>query len=189
MKIGFPCINRGIGCTANSTFRLGNYSRERLINAILNNLECLNLILQFNVRSGLKFFRISSDIIIFVSHSIMDFPWQKFFLKKFLKIGKFIKENNMRMSMHPDQFVLINSLRDEIVEKSFRDLIWHSELFDLMELDETAKVQIHVGGVYGNKESATKRFIKNYKKLLLCVRKRLAIENDDKLFSLKDYLL
>ena len=58
-----------------------------------------------------------------------------------------------------------------------------------MELDNTAKIQIHVGGTYDDKISSLDRFIKNYNTLLSDeVRSRMAIENDDYRFSLNDCL-
>ncbi len=188
MKIGYPCINRSIGCTANSTFRLKNYSDDNLITKVTNNLECLQKILEYNVENGFLFFRISSDLIPFASHPICKFNWKKYFNKKFLEIGSYIKKHDMRISMHPDQFVLINSPNKEIVKKSIADLKWHCEVLDAMGLDASAKVQIHVGGVYGDKESAINRFIENYKQLPDLIKKRLAIENDERLFSLRDCL-
>lgn len=188
MKIGYPCINRGIGCTANSTFRLANYSESNLIEKVTNNLDCLIKILRYNVDNDLLFFRISSDLIPFASHPICTFNWQEYFKERFQDIGNFILINDIRISMHPDQFVLINSNNESIVSKSILDLKWHCEVLDLMGLNETAKVQIHVGGVYGDKRSAMGRFVDNYKKLPDYIKRILVIENDERLYSLKDCL-
>jgi UV DNA damage endonuclease len=188
MKIGYPCINNGLKCSSNHTFRLANYSEELLKQKIKENLECLKKTLEYNLEKNLMFFRVGSGLIPFASHSVCKFNWQKEFAKEFLELGNFIKKNNFRISMHPDQFVLINSPNLEIVNRSFAELKYHCEVLDLMGLDETAKVQIHVGGVYGEKEKAIERFIENYKKLPNSIKKRLVIENDDRLYSLKDCL-
>jgi UV DNA damage endonuclease len=108
MKIGYPCINRTIGCSANRTFRLKSYSEERLIETVENNLDCLLNILKFNVEHNILFFRITSDLVPFASHPICQFPWQRFFRDKFRKIGDLIRTHGIRISMHPDQFTLIN---------------------------------------------------------------------------------
>ena len=186
MKIGYPCINWTIGCSANRTFRLKSYSEERLIETVENNLDCLINILKFNVEHNILFFRITSDLVPFASHSICQFPWQRFFRDKFRKIGYFIRTHGIRISMHPDQFTLINSPNLEVYENSIRELIYHSQVLDLMELDSTDKIQIHVGGVYGDKERSMERFIKRFRDIGDIAKKRLVIENDDKSYTLRD---
>jgi len=188
MRIGYPCINRTIDCTTNSTFRLKSYSETRLKDSIKNNLVCLRKILQFNLEHKLLYFRISSDIVPFASHQINKFNWQKYFREDFEEIGKFIIKNRMRISMHPDQFTLINSLKEEIFERSKKELIYHAEILDLMKLDKSAKIQIHVGGAYGDKLKSMERFITRFNELEDSVVQRLVIENDDKLYDLNDCL-
>jgi UV DNA damage endonuclease len=188
MRIGYPCINRTVDCTANSTFRLKSYSETRLKDSIKNNLNCLLKILQFNLEHKLLFFRISSDTVPFASHPINSFNWQKYFQQEFENIGEFITKNRMRISMHPDQFTLINSNRTEIFERSKKELKYHAEILDLMRLDSSAKIQIHVGGAYGNKKESIERFVTRFNELDDKIIRRLVIENDDKLYDLNDCL-
>jgi len=188
MKIGYPCINRGIGCSSSSTFRLASYSEERLVEKVVNNLNCLYKILQYNVQNGLYFFRISSDLVPFASHPVCTFDWADHFREHFKKVGAFIKEHDIRISMHPDQFVLINALKDDVVERSVRELEYHCTVLDKMALDSTAKIQFHVGGAYGDKRSSMDRFVRRYKSLSKSLRSRLVIENDHRSYSLEDCL-
>ncbi|MGI9010153.1 MAG: UV DNA damage repair endonuclease UvsE [Nitrososphaeraceae archaeon] len=187
MKIGYPCINHSIGKKTVSTFRLSSYTEEKFIQCVNYNLATLVEILKFNIANNFMFFRISSDMIPFASHPICKFDWKEHFKSDLIKIGQLINDHNIRISMHPDQFVLINSKSQEIVNNSIKELEYHTDLLDLMTLDYSAKVQIHIGGVYGDKEKSKKQFISNYKTLLSAnIKKRLVIENDDHLYNLKD---
>src|SRR5215213_4756723 len=144
MKIGYPCINTSIQRHHTSTFRLASYSEMRLIQTVSDNLAHLEKILKFNVENRLLFFRISSDLIPFASHPICKFSWYKFFQSEFKQIGDYIKKHSIRITMHPDQFVILNSPDNKIVENSINELKYHCKVLDTMCLDDTAKVQIHV---------------------------------------------
>jgi UV DNA damage endonuclease len=192
MKIGYPCINNSIARNAPCTFRLASYCESKLAQTVKNNLIYLNKILRYNIKYNLLFFRISSDLIPFASHPICEFPWYEFFQPELEQIGDYIKKHNIRISMHPDQFVVLNSPNEKIVKNSINELIYHCKILDIMRLDETAKMQIHVGGVYGNKLEGIDRFIKTYNNSLQLIdgsiKMRLVIENDDHLYSIKDCL-
>lgn len=188
MKIGYPCINTSIQRHHTSTFRLASYSEMRLIQTVRDNLAHLEKILKFNVENRLLFFRISSDLVPFASHPICKFNWVCHFKSEFEQLGEYIKANNIRISMHPDQFVILNSSNEKVTENSINELKYHCSILDAMDLDQTAKVQIHVGGVYGDKPRAIKKFIECYSTLSEAIKKRIAIENDDHLFNLKDCL-
>jgi UV DNA damage endonuclease len=91
--------------------------------------------------------------------------------------------------MHPDQFVILNSKSEDIIKNSIRELQYHCKLLDSMRLPNNAKIQIHVGGVYGDKKKAKKDFANNFNKLIeKNLQRRLVIENDDRSYNLKDCL-
>jgi UV DNA damage endonuclease len=188
MRIGYPCINRSIDCTASRTFRLASYTEERMRDIINGNLACLEKILAYNVRHGMLFFRITSDLVPFASHPVCTFPWQEEFAGVFEKIGEYIRQYGFRISMHPDQFVLLNAPDKGVLQRSIDDLGYQVQVLDLMGLDPSAKVQVHVGGVYGDKPAGIDRFVKQYDLLDTAIRDRLVIENDERLYTLSDCL-
>ena len=188
MRIGYPCINRIIGCRGDRKFRLASYSEKRFETTVRDNLACLARILEWNLRHGILFFRITSDLIPFASHPVCTFPWKKHFSDELAGIGSSLSSSGMRISMHPDQFILLNSPDQRIVERSIHELSYHAEVLDLMGLDTTAKVQLHVGGVYGNPEESIARFIRVSDRLDPLIHRRLVVENDDKRFGAADCL-
>lgn len=188
MKIGYPSLNWTIGCNGAKTFHLKSYSHEKLIETVENNLNCLLTMLKFNVKNNLLFFRITSRLIPFASHPVMDFNWKGYFKENFNEISDFINENNIRISMHPGQFVVVNSKDGEVFERSLNELRYHAHVFDLLKLDNTAKMQVHVGGVYGDKEKSMERFIERYNGLNKAIKRRIVIENDEKSYNLSECL-
>jgi UV DNA damage endonuclease len=188
VKIGYPCINYSVPCRGNRTFRLASYSEDLLIKTVRGNLACLHSILEYNAINGILFFRISSDIIPFASHPVCTFDWQREFGEEFCALGDIIREHDMRISMHPDQFVLINALDPGIVERSVSELEYHAAVLDAMGLGEPAKVQIHIGGVYGDRPASLERFVGRYRTLPPGVQRRLVIENDDRSYTVEDCL-
>jgi UV DNA damage endonuclease len=189
MKIGYPCSNLRIGCSASRTFRLASYSPARLTETVNASLDCLEAILAWNADNRIQFFRISSDTIPFASHPVMDVDWRAEFGPRFARIGEFVRAHDMRINCHPGQYILLNAPREEIVERSIAELTYTAALFDMMELDHTHKMQIHTGGVYGDKPAAIERFIARYTKLPETIWRRLVIENDERQYTLADNLI
>ena len=86
------------------------------------------------------------------------------------------------MEFHPSHYTILASPNPKTVEKSIKDLEQHSRIFDEMGLEPSHwnPLNIHVGGAYGDKESATQRWCDNFLKLSDNCRKRVVVENDDK---------
>jgi UV DNA damage endonuclease len=188
MRIGYPCLNRSICCTASRTFRLSSYSDDHLRDTVQENLACLAKILAYNENYDLLFFRITSDLVPFASHPVCTFAWQEYFSGEFDQLGEYIRKHGFRISMHPDQFVLLNAPDEGVLRYSIADLVYQVQVLDLMGLDNSAKVQIHIGGIYSNKTASIDRFVKRFELLEPFIRNRLVIENDERLYTVSDCL-
>ena len=106
------------------------------------------------------------------------------------EIGNYVYKHNMRLTSHPGPFNVLTSPHSNVVKNCVHDLSVQGEVFDLMNLTETPfnKINIHIGGAYGDKIESMKRFCKNFELLPNSVKKRLTVENDDRasMYSVKD---
>jgi UV DNA damage endonuclease len=144
--------------------------------------------LHFNAEHGIRFFRISSDLIPFASHPEIEPPWRHLYARAIAELGPLIQHEGVRIDMHPGQYTVLNSPDESVVKNAMRDLVYHVGVLDEMGLDQAAKVQIHLGGVYGDHEASLARFIARARILPETIRRRLVIENDERHFALADCL-
>lgn len=162
---------------------------EKLKELFKTNLNTLYRILEYNKNNNIYLYRITSKLLPFASHSIIDnWDYIKDLNEELLKIGQFIKENNLRVSMHPDHYTILNTPNDGILNNSLKDLDYHNKIFNGMNLDSNYKLVMHIGGAYNNKDEAIIRFIKEFKKLPKTIRSRIVLENDDKTYTAHDVL-
>lgn len=189
MKIGYACLTVGVPGTQLKTTRKANASPERLAELIAHNLEVVDKMLDYNIRNSIRMYRISSDIIPFGSDpETNQLDWVRLFSKQFDKLSEKIHAYDIRVSMHPGQYTVLNSPDTGVVDRAIADLDYHTRFLDALKVDESHKIILHVGGIYGDKEAAKDRFTANYQKLSPAVKKRLIIENDDRLYTITDIL-
>lgn len=186
MRIGYPARNLQIGCTPAKTFRLASYTDERFIATVAMNLDCLLATLMFNAEHDLRFFRIGSDLIPFASHPVCKVAWWEHFVDELAAIGAFIHDNGIRISMHPGQFTIVNTPDDTLFASTVAELLYHDRLLNALGLDSRTKLQLHVGGIYGDKSASIERFATRFRELPAPVQARIAVENDDRLFCVAD---
>lgn len=188
MNIGYASLTLGVRDTNFKTCTQKNASTENLISIINFNLDSLDRIMDYNIENGIKLFRISSDIIPFGSSPVNSIDWWNIFSEKLENIGNKIKLSGTRVSMHPGQYTVLNSNKEDVVERAVEDLVYHNRFLDSLATDSTSKIVLHIGGVYGDKSSAINRFNKNYNQLADNIKSRLVIENDDKSYNINDLL-
>lgn len=161
----------------------------------LQNCRDLLPILKWNVAHGIKFMRLSSEFFPWgnVHYKLCDLPDYEGIQKALAEAGEFARESDHRLTSHPSEFVKLAGQTEELVNKSIADLELHSEMFDLLGYDASVwkhwnKINIHVGGTYGDKGAALTRFAANFKRLSPSCQLRLTVENDDRasMFSVAD---
>lgn len=178
--------NMTLGISGSHGFRLRNISRERLLEIVSLNLNELGQILSWNIANNIDLYRISSKMIPFASHSDMAFDWRDEFASQLISAGEQVRSTGIRVSMHPGQYTVLNSPNPQIVQNAVSEIVYHTDVLDLMGLDSSHKVIIHVGGRYSDKPSAIERFIKNFALLPDSSKQRVVIENDENNYSVHD---
>ena len=188
VSIGYACIHLGSNKTKLSTIYLKNFNQVKFLNILDKNLKALEEIINYNIINNIKVFRISSDIVPLASHPINTIPWWDIYSERLINLGMLLKKHEIRVSMHPGQYTVINSIHDSVVQKSIEDLKFHAKFLDSLNCNYSSKIVIHIGGVYGNKKLSIKRFIDNYNTLDNDIKNRLIIENDDKSYNIEEVL-
>lgn len=149
----------------------------------LANVTDLEKVVHWNEKNGFKFYRISSGLFPWKTEyeyeKLPDWPEIQAVLQR---IGTFVTQVGQRLEFHPSHFTVLASPNPNTVLRSMIDLEQHSRIFDAMGLEPSHWncLNIHVGGAYGDKKSATARWCLNFGRLSENCRKRVVVENDDK---------
>lgn len=196
VRLGYVAIALNLkNVTSSSTVTFANYNKlkseeeklKKLKTVTFSNMDDLETILKYNIENNIHFYRLTSKLIPLSTHPEVSWNYEKYFSKELKRIGSIIQSSNMRVDFHPDQFNVINSVKEKVVEDTIRNLDHGVDLYDLMDYKE-GKLVIHIGSSTGGKEESILRFISNYKTFPKRIRERLILENDDKVFTAKDVL-
>ena len=198
MKLGYACINMTLqavdGITTNRGMRQKTFNEKGIDYAselALQNCRDLVTIIKWNEEFGIRQFRMSSDIFPWMAYyDFKDLPDYTRITNLLKGVGTLAAKYGHRLTFHPGHFNALGSPNPVVVEKTIKELNQHSQIMDLIGLTISPynKINIHVGGAYGDKEAALQRWIDNYNKLDWNTRKRLTVENDDKanMYSVKE---
>lgn len=192
MSLGYACINLTLADEGITTNR-GMIRRTFLEKGVpyaselaLQNVQAFLKIMEWNVQNEVHVFRVTSDLFPWASeYRLQDLPHYNEIREVLAQIGRL----PVRVSSHPGPF---NKLAGSgaTLQNTIKDLELHSEIFDLIGLQASPwnKINIHVGGAYGDKAETLKRFAENFKLLSKNLQARLTVENDDKggLYTVQD---
>lgn len=196
IRLGYVAIALSLPkVTTSSTVTFSNYSKlineddklNKLKKVTKSNLDALEEILKFNINNNIHFYRISSRLVPLSTHPEVSWDYLKYFEKDFKYIGNLIKENNLRIDSHPDEFNVINSTKPNVVKNTITTLFDQVKWFNAMEYP-LGKLIMHIGGAEGSKEKGLLRFKENIKEFPKDIVDRLIIENDDKTYTALDTL-
>ena len=198
MKLGYACINMTLqaagGITTNRGMRQKTFNERGLSHVsdlALQNCKDLISIIEWNEEMGIKLFRMSSDIFPWVTfYDFKELPDYKEIKSILENVGVLAEKYGHRLTFHPSHFNALGSPNPVVVEKTIKELNAHSKIMDMMGLSATVynKINIHIGGAYGDKQATLKRWIDNYHLLDFNTKERLTVENDDKenMYSVRD---
>ena len=167
-----------------------NQQLKYLAEICQHNAHALHKALRYCRDHDIKDFRINSQILPLKTHpdigySMKELPFHDRIIQAFKDCGMFCQKHDIRTTFHPDQFILISSPSDEVVQRSVADLIYQAEIAQWVNTDV---INIHGGGAYGNKAASLNRLRKGIERLPEAVRSRLTLENDDRIYTPEDLL-
>lgn len=137
-------------------------------------------------RAEISMYRMASSLAPYASHpGLPQFHDQVAECREELRrIGRLARDQDLRLSMHPGQYTVLNSARESVVSAAVAELEVQASLLDALDSGPEAVCVIHVGSAAGGVEAASDRFLFGFDRLSERARRRVALENDDRLFSL-----
>ncbi len=197
LQLGYACINMTLQKEEKVQCNRGMIKRTFKAKGIsyaselaLINVTGLKRVIEWNNANGIKVYRMTSCLFPWFSeYDMFDLPDIDQIADIMAEAGRIAMEGGQRLSFHPGPFNVLASPNESVVVKTIKELNDHAEQMDLMGLPASpmAKINIHVGGAYGEHDKALQRFCKNFERLAPSAQARLTVENDDKanLYSTK----
>lgn len=196
IRLGLCCIFRDqpIKFRTTTAAACGRMARKdalaKLSEICLANANALLEALRYCADHGIGSFRVLSQILPIKTHpqqgyELEDLPACEEIVRQFKVCGEFVRQRRLRTCFHPDQFVVLNSARPEVVEASIREIEYQAEVAEWVAADV---INIHAGGAFGDKPKALAELARNLDRLSDRARSRLTVENDDKIFTPADLL-
>lgn len=167
-----------------------NQQLLKLSGICLHNARNLELALTTVQGMGIGAFRIMSPLFPRMTHPEVGYRMEQLpdgesILATLETCRTFAQNQKIRLSFHPDQFVVLSSPNPTVVANSVQELAYHGWLAEKVGAD---LINIHAGGVYGDKQSALQRLGEALNLLPESVRSRLTLENDDVSYTPQDLL-
>ena len=193
VRLGYVALSKALDdVTTSSTITYTNYinknyNTSKLLEITKNNLDSLYEIIKYNVKNNFHFYRLTSKLVPLATHDKVDFDYITPLLNEYKKIGKLINDNNIRVDTHPDQYAVLNSMDSKIVKNTVEILEYHYKIMDALGIKDKLII-LHVGSSACGKKASITRFINNFNKLPDHIKKCIAVENDDKIYNIKDVL-
>lgn len=164
--------------------------KTKLAELCRENARSLFQAMSYCIDHGIGCFRVIGTLCPVKTHpqfgyQLEDLPDADPILAMFRACGELASANGLRTVLHPDQFVVLNSPRAEVLAKSIEDLAYHAQIAEWVGADV---INIHGGGAYGDKTSSLERLERNIEQLSPSIRSRLTLENDDRVYTPADLL-
>ncbi len=189
IRLGYACLSETLAKTTSSSYTYTNYLKTQdmnKLNKIINsNLENLKEVLIYNISNNIHFYRLSSKLIPLATKKEVEFDYIKKYDKLYQDLAEIINRYKLRVDFHPDQFCILNSIHKEVVDNSIEILKYHFKILDALKVKRKILI-LHIGSNVFGKEKSLARFIKNFYSLPKYLQNVIAIENDDKIFTIED---
>lgn len=155
----------------------------------LQNLERTRRIMWFLEPNGFQVYRMSANLIPLATHeTTADWEWWEDAELKEVgsAIGRIAVAKGYRLSSHLPELCGLTAEQGSGWTRLY--LEYHERLFTMLQVPDSTKIVMHLGGGYGVKERSIARAIETIAGLSDWSRERLVLENDDRVFTAEETL-
>jgi UV DNA damage endonuclease len=179
--LGLVCI------TASDAVRYKTITRKRLLALDLaeqqtvlrtlyaENLRRLNSAIEFCHRHNIWLYRLPSSPFPFADDTLGEAILADM-RAELAQVGQLSHTLGIRLVLHPDQFVVLNSDRPDVIANSIKILSAQARTFDWMGLPQSSWTAMNV---HGGKGDRAERLVSVIRDLPDSIRLRLTLENDE----------
>jgi UV DNA damage endonuclease len=157
---------------------------ELLRELYTENLRRLEVAIRFCDRQDIRLYRLSSALFPFADEPIGEAVLCTM-VHKMKETGMLATALGIRLVLHPDQFVVLNSDRPEVIDNSIKILNMHARILDLLEQPRSPWALMNI---HGGKGDRVQRLIEVIRNLPDNIRLRLTLENDEYAYSARRIL-